>query len=54
VLALAAVTLTALTRLGTLDGDSSTILGLISGAAVGALVPMIVLWWGSRRRGDGR
>ncbi|MEV6865371.1 hypothetical protein AB0M44_30745 [Streptosporangium subroseum] len=48
VLALAAV---ALTRLGTLDGDSSTILGLISGAAVGALIPMIALWRGSRRRG---
>ncbi|SNS84447.1 hypothetical protein SAMN05216276_1017128 [Streptosporangium subroseum] len=54
VLALAVVVLTALTRLGTLDGDPSTILGLISGAAVGALIPMIVLWWGSRRRGDGR
>ncbi|AWS44102.1 hypothetical protein [Streptosporangium sp. 'caverna'] len=50
-LALAAVTLT---RIGMLDGDSSTILGLICGAAVGALIPMIVLWRGSRRRGDGR
>jgi hypothetical protein len=50
-LALAAV---ALTRIGTLDGDSSTILGLICGAAVGALIPMIVLSRGSRRRGDGR
>ncbi|WP_371785963.1 hypothetical protein [Streptosporangium subroseum] len=51
VLALAAVTLT---RIGALDGDSSTILGLICGAVVGALIPMIVLWRGSRRRGDGR
>ncbi|WP_329084166.1 hypothetical protein [Streptosporangium sp. NBC_01469] len=39
----------ALLRFGALDGDLSTVLGLLSGAAVGALIPMTVLWIAQRR-----
>jgi len=49
VLVVLALAVAALLRFGELDGDVSTVLGLLSGAAVGALVPMTVLWIVQRR-----
>ncbi|MFF5247740.1 hypothetical protein ACFY3V_25935 [Streptosporangium sp. NPDC000095] len=44
-----ALAVAALLRFGELDGDLSTVLGLLTGAAVGALVPMTLLWIAQRR-----
>ncbi|MER5651022.1 hypothetical protein [Streptosporangium sp. NPDC002524] len=49
VLVVLALAMAALLRFGKLDGDMSTILGLLSGAAVGALIPMTALWIARRR-----
>ncbi|GAA3417873.1 hypothetical protein [Streptosporangium vulgare] len=49
VLVVLALAVAALLRFGELDGDLSTVLGLLTGAAVGALIPMTLLWIAQRR-----
>ncbi|MFF3444056.1 hypothetical protein [Streptosporangium sp. NPDC002721] len=49
ILVVTALAVAVLLRFGRLDGEASTILGLLCGAAVGALIPMTALWIARRR-----
>ncbi|WP_436761871.1 hypothetical protein [Streptosporangium sp. V21-05] len=49
ILVVLALVVAALFRFGVLDGDVSTVLGLLTGATVGALISLTVLWIVQRR-----